>query len=193
MESPQTPMGGASMWSCQASPPTSGTRMCGIGCSINVNDWGELIIRKVVAGGPAAFSCEIACDDILLQVDGVSVVGETPEEVAKRIVGPEGMPITLMIRFRSFLEGRESRIMSYCHAWWTEACVLCSLGGEGGSLDSTADGPHARKTERGASWGGCGSRLGRAQAGGEETPARRSFGHEREAESRRLHPQDRRA
>mmetsp|Transcript_40457 Transcript_40457/g.127364 ORF Transcript_40457/g.127364 Transcript_40457/m.127364 type:complete len:141 (+) Transcript_40457:606-1028(+) len=140
MESPQTPMGGASMWSCQASPPTSGTRMCGIGCSINVNDWGELIIRKVVAGGPAAFSCEIACDDILLQVDGVSVVGETPEEVAKRIVGPEGMPITLMIRFRSFLEGRESRIMSYCHAWWTEACVLCSLGGEGGSLDSTADG-----------------------------------------------------
>uniref|UniRef100_A0A7S4P089 PDZ domain-containing protein n=1 Tax=Guillardia theta TaxID=55529 RepID=A0A7S4P089_GUITH len=108
MESPQTPMGGASMWSCQASPPTSGTRMCGIGCSINVNDWGELIIRKVVAGGPAAFSCEIACDDILLQVDGVSVVGETPEEVAKRIVGPEGMPITLMIRFRSFLEGRET-------------------------------------------------------------------------------------
>lgn len=38
--------------------------------------------------------------DVLLAVDGVSVSGETPDEVARRVVGPEGQPITVSLRIR---------------------------------------------------------------------------------------------
>lgn len=62
-------------------------------------------MRKVIAGGPAAFSCELAVGDILLKVDGVTVTHETPDEVARRIVGPEGVPITVTLRMRRTLRG----------------------------------------------------------------------------------------
>lgn len=85
-------------------PPTSGA-MCGIGCNINVNAEGDLFVTKVIPGGPAAFSCEIAVGDVLLAVDGVQVKGDSPDEVAKRIVGPEGVPITITCRVRRMLNG----------------------------------------------------------------------------------------
>jgi len=85
-------------------PPTSGV-MCGIGCNINVNSDGDLFVTKVIPGGPAAFSCEIAVGDVLVAVDGVPVKGDTPDEVARRIVGMEGMPITVTCRVRRLLDG----------------------------------------------------------------------------------------
>ena len=61
-------------------------------------------MTKVIPGGPAAFSCEMAVGDVLVAVDGVVVKGETPDEVAKRIVGPEGVPITITTRVRRLLD-----------------------------------------------------------------------------------------
>jgi hypothetical protein len=73
MLSPTDRSGGAGMWSSELpTPPTSGV-ICGIGCNINVNAEGDLFVTKVIAGGPAAFSCEIAMGDVLVAVDGVSV------------------------------------------------------------------------------------------------------------------------
>uniref|UniRef100_A0A7S1EKM4 PDZ domain-containing protein n=1 Tax=Hemiselmis andersenii TaxID=464988 RepID=A0A7S1EKM4_HEMAN len=97
--------GGAGMWeggggNKAPSPPVSSERRAGIGCKINTNDKNELFVREVIPGGPAALSCEIANGDVLLSVDGVMVMGETPEEVARRIVGPEGQPITMAFRIK---------------------------------------------------------------------------------------------
>lgn len=39
-----------------------------------------------------------ATGDVLIAVDGVDVAGETPDEVARRVVGPEGQPITVTLR-----------------------------------------------------------------------------------------------
>mmetsp|Transcript_31235 Transcript_31235/g.48943 ORF Transcript_31235/g.48943 Transcript_31235/m.48943 type:complete len:496 (-) Transcript_31235:187-1674(-) len=103
--------GAQAMWGASAAvaatPPGSGgvAKMAGIGCNINLDDRGQLHIRKVIPGGPAAFSCQLAVEDILVSVDGVSVRGETPEEVARRIVGPEGFPITVHVLARSGLRG----------------------------------------------------------------------------------------
>eukprot|EP00961_Rhodomonas_salina_P061835 830166-Rhodomonas_salina.1 len=130
--------------SSSATPPGSGPRTCGIGCNININhEGGGLIVRKVIAGGPAAFCCELVCSsspslppicipyaafshtlnlfrpslafflcrcrlwgqavgDILL---GVSALHETPDEVVRRLVGPEGVPITVTLRMRRTLQG----------------------------------------------------------------------------------------
>eukprot|EP00960_Hanusia_phi_P039722 754007-Hanusia_phi.AAC.3 len=96
------------------SPPTSGPKQCGIGCNINTNEYGELFITKVssrvsqhsshraqvIPGGPAAFSCNIAVDDVILCVDGVSVAGETVDDVKRRIVGPEGIPIEVTLKHK---------------------------------------------------------------------------------------------
>ena len=65
---------------------------------------GDLYVTKVIPGGPAAFSCEIAVNDVLVAVDGVPVKGETPDEVAKRIVGPEGVPICITVRVRRLMQ-----------------------------------------------------------------------------------------
>eukprot|EP00281_Chroomonas_sp_CCMP1168_P031371 CAMPEP_0206245122 /NCGR_PEP_ID=MMETSP0047_2-20121206/18526_1 /ASSEMBLY_ACC=CAM_ASM_000192 /TAXON_ID=195065 /ORGANISM="Chroomonas mesostigmatica_cf, Strain CCMP1168" /LENGTH=564 /DNA_ID=CAMNT_0053670395 /DNA_START=122 /DNA_END=1814 /DNA_ORIENTATION=+ len=93
------------------SPPASGERRAGIGLSLNTNDKGELCVRKVIPGGPAAFSCQIAVGDSLMMVDGVDVVGETTEEVARRIVGPEGEAITLTFRSkRTAVSGQSVRM-----------------------------------------------------------------------------------
>ena len=59
----------------------------------------------MIPGGPAAFSCEIAVGDVIVAVDGVEVKGETPDECAKRIVGPEGVAITITCRVRRVLNG----------------------------------------------------------------------------------------
>lgn len=40
-----------------------------------------LRVTKVIPGGPAAFSCEIAVGDVILAVDGVQVKGDTTDEV----------------------------------------------------------------------------------------------------------------
>jgi len=61
------------------------------------------VVKKVIAGGPAAFCCEVGVDDILLKVDGVDVTRETPDEVAKRIVGPEGETINITTRYRKIV------------------------------------------------------------------------------------------
>jgi len=82
------------------SPPTSGPKQCGIGCNINTNEHGELFVTKVIPGGPAAFSCNVAVEDVILCVDGVSVVGETVDDVKRRIVGPEGIPIEVTLRHK---------------------------------------------------------------------------------------------
>lgn len=65
---------------------------------------GDLFVTKVIPGGPAAFSCEIAVNDVLVAVDGVPVRGETPDEVANRIVGPEGVPICITTRVRRIMQ-----------------------------------------------------------------------------------------
>ncbi|KAJ1484407.1 hypothetical protein T484DRAFT_2512035 [Baffinella frigidus] len=95
MEAARSPGAGMPGWA--VSPPTSGIQ-CGIGCNINVNERGELVIKKVIPGGPAAFSCELGLDDVLVRVDGVSVEGDSTEEVAKRIVGPAGFPLSIVVR-----------------------------------------------------------------------------------------------
>jgi hypothetical protein len=78
-----------------------------------------------VPGGPAAFSCELAVGDVLVAVDGVSVKGETPDEVAKRIVGPEGVPITITTRVRRML-AKESG-MYVCMYVCIHACMYVCI------------------------------------------------------------------
>ena len=67
-------------------PPTSGV-MCGIGCNINVNSDGDLFVTKVIPGGPAAFSCEIAVGDVLVAVDGVRLAGQPVAAVRAVLAG----------------------------------------------------------------------------------------------------------
>ena len=110
MEGPNTP-GGGGFAGWKISPPTSGVK-CGIGCTINVNERGELVIKKVIPGGPAALSCEIGLDDVLVRVDGVSVEGDTTDDVARRIVGPSGFPISITVRHRNRLGGMPETVES---------------------------------------------------------------------------------
>ncbi len=46
-----------------------------------------------------------AVGDILTHVDGVSVMGDTPDEVAHRIMGPEGQAITLRFKIKRKEDG----------------------------------------------------------------------------------------
>ena len=87
----------------QRAPPAA--RHDAVVCVCGVCVWqGDLYVTKVIPGGPAAFSCEIAVNDVLVAVDGVPVKGETPDEVAKRIVGPEGVPICITVRVRRLMQ-----------------------------------------------------------------------------------------
>ena len=109
MEQARSPGVGMPGWA--VSPPTSGIQ-CGIGCNINVNERGELVVKKVMPGSPASFSGEMGLDDVLVRVDGVSVEGDSTEEVAKRIVGPAGFPIAIVVRHRHRLKGQFETVES---------------------------------------------------------------------------------
>lgn len=50
---------GGSGWETAPSPPASSEIRAGIGCKLKTNERGDLFIREVIPGSPAALSCEI--------------------------------------------------------------------------------------------------------------------------------------
>ncbi len=83
-----------------------GERFVGIGISISADDDGSIWIDQVLPRGPAA-RAGVHQDDELLAVDGRSVAGFDPRQVAAMIGGPEGSSVTLTVRAE---EGRPRRL-----------------------------------------------------------------------------------
>ena len=67
--------------------------VCGIGAKIG-QQGGRVVVTKTSPTGPAA-AAGVAEGDIIRQVDFVDVAGETSDDVALRILGPAGMPVTI--------------------------------------------------------------------------------------------------
>ena len=115
------------------SPP--GSRPVGIGCNVSLKENGEVCIRKVIPGSPAAFSGKLvtrphtstlnishdtlhldsvqmlltarqAVDDVILKIDGASVTGNSPDEVARKIAGAEGTSVRISYRIRKYFQVR---------------------------------------------------------------------------------------
>jgi len=70
----------------------------GIGAQVDAAR-GQIIIFDVTAGGPAA-RAGLRPGDALLEVDGRSVAGRTPDQVLQRLHGAAGTPVSLVVRRR---------------------------------------------------------------------------------------------
>lgn len=57
----------------------------------------NVVISSVIKGTPAE-AAGLASGDVILAVDGTSIVGKTPEDAATLIRGPEGTKVTLNVR-----------------------------------------------------------------------------------------------
>ncbi|MEJ2344192.1 MAG: PDZ domain-containing protein [Gammaproteobacteria bacterium] len=80
--------------------------MVGVGIAIGADDDGSIWIEQVLPGGPAD-RAGVRADDELLAVDGRSVTGLAPKQVAAMIGGSLGSAVTLTVRAE---EGRPRRL-----------------------------------------------------------------------------------
>lgn len=86
-------------------PPDVATRMReslqgsfeGIGAFVNENDEGLTEIVRPMDGQPAALA-GLRAGDIVIGVDGESVIGQTLDEVIAKIRGPEGTEVSITVR-----------------------------------------------------------------------------------------------
>jgi len=72
-----------------------------VGMSLEQGQYGVLYVQGIVPGGPADME-GIKCGDALLQVDGISVFGQSLQSVHKRLHGPPGTTVALRIGIRPF-------------------------------------------------------------------------------------------
>lgn len=72
-------------------------RFEGIGAFVNENDEGFTEIVRPMAGQPAALA-GLRAGDVVIGVDGESVIGQGLDEVVAQIRGPEGTEVTLTVR-----------------------------------------------------------------------------------------------
>lgn len=85
-------------------PPTDATQFhsmlsgsyVGIGVEIE-NANGQVVIQSVMKSSPAQ-SAGLKAQDVIVKVNGVSVVGETMDQVSSHVVGPKGSKVTLTIK-----------------------------------------------------------------------------------------------
>ena len=75
-----------------AGPPT-----CGIGAAIGRDHAGRVVITEVLVGG-AAWAGGLAVGDVIVAVQFEDVEGEGVDDVATRILGPDGSLVTLSLR-----------------------------------------------------------------------------------------------
>jgi carboxyl-terminal processing protease len=73
----------------------SGTYV-GIGVQLKAKD-GEVVVAAPIDGSPAE-EAGISSDDVLLAVDGKSVMGDEVSEVVEKVKGPEGTSVELTVR-----------------------------------------------------------------------------------------------
>ena len=71
---------------------------CGIGCLVATSESGECVITKVVNGGSAAASGQVAVGEIIVNIDGKPPFGMSAAEIRKALIGPPGSSITLILR-----------------------------------------------------------------------------------------------
>lgn len=79
---------------------SNGSSYVGVGISLGV-DGDYVSVLSVMEGSPA-LAAGILADDVFIEVDGVDVVGLTPQEVATLIRGEQGTSVKLKV-FRSSL------------------------------------------------------------------------------------------
>ena len=75
-----------------AGPPT-----CGIGAAIGRDHAGRVVITEVLVGG-AASAGGLSVGDVIVAVQFEEVEGEGVDDVAARILGPDGSLVTLSLR-----------------------------------------------------------------------------------------------
>lgn len=66
----------------------------GIGCYVSVNENGVAEIAGVVEGSPAE-KAELKAGDLIIEVEGESVIGKSLSEIVKLIKGPEGTEVNI--------------------------------------------------------------------------------------------------
>ena len=69
----------------------------GIGCTVNQNDAGEVVIIQPFDGSPAE-TAGLRSGDVILEVDGESIAGWSLQETVNRIRGPRGTTVVLRVR-----------------------------------------------------------------------------------------------
>jgi carboxyl-terminal processing protease len=68
----------------------------GIGAYIGLRD-GELTVIAPIKGGPAERE-GVRAGDVILEIDGESTQGFTPDDAARRLRGPKGTFVTILVR-----------------------------------------------------------------------------------------------
>ena len=69
----------------------------GIGCTVNQNDAGEVVIIQPFDGSPAE-TAGLRSGDVIIEVDGESISGWSLQETVNRIRGPRGTVVVLRVR-----------------------------------------------------------------------------------------------
>ena len=69
----------------------------GIGCTVNQNEAGEVVIVQPFDGSPAE-TAGLRSGDVILEVDGESIAGWSLQETVNRIRGPRGTVVVLRVR-----------------------------------------------------------------------------------------------
>ena len=75
----------------------AGPRTCGIGAAIGRDHAGRVVITEVLVGS-AASAGGLAVGDVIVAVQFEEVEGEGVDDVAARILGPDGSLVTLSLR-----------------------------------------------------------------------------------------------
>jgi carboxyl-terminal processing protease len=85
-------------------------RFSGIGVTVNAKEVKQgLRVEKVFPGSPAD-KARLEAGDLIVSVEGHSIVGESTEESTKKIKGPEGTTVTLGVKNSSEGKVREVEI-----------------------------------------------------------------------------------
>ena len=85
-----------------SSPPrnqsaSAQNQVCGVGILFTQDAKGENKITKVVPGSPAAASGRVRVGDILVKVNGYSVVGKSVSDIVSMIQGPQGSRVEISL------------------------------------------------------------------------------------------------
>ena len=85
-----------------SSPPrnqsaSAQNQVCGVGILFTQDAKGENKITKVVSGSPAAASGRVRVGDILVKVNGYSVVGKSVSDIVSMIQGPQGSRVEISL------------------------------------------------------------------------------------------------
>jgi carboxyl-terminal processing protease len=72
-------------------------KLTGIGGTLGRDPGGELVIRDVYPGGPAAYA-RLQPGDQIVRIDGTSTIGMTVAQATERIRGPADSAVTLTVR-----------------------------------------------------------------------------------------------